>query len=94
MLPPTAPGLVLWADMLGVQAGDRVRFRIVGPDGGTVLDKEERLGRTQARRFLFAGQRRRADVWSPGAYVGHVTLMRALDGQQVERSVTRTVTIR
>lgn len=93
-LPPTVPALVLWVDILGVQSGDRIRFRIVGPDGGAVLDKEERLDRTQARRFLFAGQRRLADVWSSGPYVGHVTLTRALDGRQMEHSVTRTLTIR
>ena len=37
-LPPTAPALVLWVDILGVQSGDQVRFRILGPDGRVILE--------------------------------------------------------
>ena len=92
-LPLTAPALVLWVDVLGMQAGDLVRFRIIGPDGQAILDKEEPVDRTQARRFIFAGQRRRADTWSPGTYSGQITLTRALDGHLVERSISRTLTI-
>ncbi len=90
---PTAPALVLWVDVFGVQAGDGVRFRIVGPDGKPVLDHVTRVDRTQARRFLFAGQRRPADGWPTGSYSGQVTLTRESDGQSIERSVTRGVTI-
>ena len=93
-LPPTVTTLVLWVDVFGVQAGDRVRFRIIGPDGQAILDKEEPVDRTQARRFMFAGQRRRVDAWSSGSYSGQVTLTRALDGQLMERSINRTLTIR
>ena len=92
-LPPTATALVLWVDVFGMQAGDLVRFRIIGPDGKAILDKEEPVDRTQARRFMFAGQRRRADTWSPGTYSGQITLTRALDGHLVERSISRTLTI-
>jgi hypothetical protein len=91
--PPTATALVLWVEMLGVQADDRIRFRITGPDGRAVLDKEERVGRTQARRFMFAGQRREVTAWALGIYSGQVTLTRALDGHLMERSINRTVTI-
>jgi murein DD-endopeptidase MepM/ murein hydrolase activator NlpD len=90
---PTAPALVLWVDLLGVQADDRVRFRVVGPDGGVVLDKEQRVDRTQARRFSYAGQRLRSNAWSSGPYTGQVTLTRTLDGHVTEYSVNRTVTI-
>ena len=93
-LPPTATALVLWVDVFGIQAGDLVRFRIIGPDGQAILDKEEPVDRAQARRFIFAGQRRRAGTWSPGSYSGQVTLTRALVGHLVERSISRTVTIR
>ncbi len=94
MLPPTAPELFLWADILGVQAGDRVRFRIVGPGGEEILDGEKLIGRTQARRLIFAGRGLQREAWPPGAYTGHITLTRALDDQQLERSVSPTVTIR
>ena len=92
-LPPTAPALVLWVDILGVQSDDRLRFRIIGPDGQVVLDKERRVDRTQARRFMFAGQRLRTDAWPSGSYSGQVTLTRTLDDSPMERSITRTVTV-
>jgi len=93
-LSPTVTALVLWVDVFGVQAGDRVRFRIIGPDGQAILDKEEPVDRTQARRFMFAGQRRRVDAWSSGSYSGQVTLTRMHDGHPMEHSINRTLTIR
>jgi hypothetical protein len=92
-LPPTAAALFLWVEMLGVQAGDQVHFRITGPDGQMMLDKEEQLDRTQARRFMFAGQRRQTYAWASGSYSGQVTLTRTLDGQPMEQSVSRTLVI-
>jgi hypothetical protein len=92
-LPLTAPALVLWVDILGIRAGDQIRFRIFGPDGAVVLDKERRVGQTQARRFFHAGQRLRSKAWSSGAYTGQITLTRTLDGHPMEYSVNRTVTI-
>ena len=91
--PPTATALVLWADILGVQTGDRVRFRISGPDGQVIEDKEKSVNRTQARRFVYAGRRLHADAWAPGTYSGRITLTRELDGHPMERSISRTVTI-
>jgi murein DD-endopeptidase MepM/ murein hydrolase activator NlpD len=95
-LSPTSPALILWVDVFGVQSGDRIRFRITGPDGTdgrVILDKEERVDRTQARRFVFAGQRRRTDAWSPGTYAGQVTLSRMVDGYEIERSSNRSITV-
>jgi len=92
-LPSTAAALFLWVDLLGVQAGDRVRFRISGPDGRVILDKEEPVSRTQARRFIFSGKRLQANAWSSGTYSGQITLTRTLDGQPMEHSVGRTVLI-
>ncbi|TAJ34889.1 MAG: M23 family peptidase [Nitrospirae bacterium] len=91
-LPSTAQAVVLWVDILGVQAGDRVRFRIHGPDQALVFEQEQPIERTQARRFAFAGTRRRAEVWPAGVYTGQVTLIR-LQGDEPEHTMTRTVTI-
>jgi hypothetical protein len=90
---PTATALVLWVDILGVQTGDRVRFRISGPDGQVIQDKEKSVNRTQARRFVFAGRGLHADAWALGTYRGQITLTRELDGHSMERSISRTVTI-
>ena len=92
-LSPTATALVLWVEMLGVQAGDQVRFRVTGPDGQLVLDKVDRVTRTQARRFSYAGQRLLSSSWTPGTYSGQVMLSRMLDGQSIERSVSRAVMV-
>jgi len=93
----TTPGQLTFGpkqvDIFGVQADDQVRFRIVGPDGQVILDKEEPVGRTQARRFLFAGRRLHAKAWSSGTYSGRVTLTRAPEGRVMEHSINRTVTI-
>lgn len=92
-LSPTSTALVLWVDLLGVQAGDQVRFRVTGPDGRLVLDKVDRVTRTQARRFSYADQRLRATAWAPGSYSGEVTLSRTVGGQLMERSINRTAMI-
>ena len=93
-LAPTSPALVLWVAVFGVQAGDRLRFRVTGPDGTLLFERVVLLERTQAWRLAFAGTRASPGTWPLGVYTGTVTLTRRLDGQSVERSVTRTVTIR
>jgi hypothetical protein len=50
--------MVLWVDIFGVEAEDRLRFRITAPDGRIILDRQQRIQQTQARRFGFAGVRR------------------------------------
>lgn len=75
-LSPSAPALVLWADIYGVEAGDRVRFAILGPDGGVKFLYEQPLDKTQARRFVFAGSRLTGPAWEVGRYVGRVSLVR------------------
>ncbi len=93
-LPSTVPALVLWVDMLGVQAGDQLRFRIVGPDEKMVLDEEQTIEKTQARRFAFMGKKRAPQPWPAGTCTGLVTLTRAAEGAELTREATRTVTVR
>jgi hypothetical protein len=94
--PPsrTSAALVLWVDILGVEAGDRVRFHLTGPDGVVVLDHMTAIAKTQARHFAYAGARRKADPWPPGTYRGEITLVRDSQGQVLRGSVQRTITIR
>jgi murein DD-endopeptidase MepM/ murein hydrolase activator NlpD len=90
----TSASLVLWVDILGVEAGDRVRFHLTGPDGVVVLDHVTAIAKTQARHFAYAGAHRHADPWKPGTYRGEVTLVRDSQGQALHGSVQRTITIR
>jgi len=94
--PPSAmsAALVLWVDILGVEAGDRVRFHLTGPDGVVVLDHVTSIAKTQARHFAFAGARRNADPWRPGIYRGEISLVRDSQGQVLHGSVQLTMTIR
>jgi murein DD-endopeptidase MepM/ murein hydrolase activator NlpD len=94
--PPntTSAALVLWVDILGVEAGDRVRFHLTGPDGVVVLDHVTAIAKTQARHFAFAGAHRNADTWRPGTYRGEIALVRESQGQALQGSVQRTITIR
>lgn len=89
----TAPALVLWADIFGVEAGDRLLLRIVNGDGKVVVNREEQIEKTQARRFSFAGGRPKPDGWPAGTYQGQVTLTRTVDGKEVKREAARSVTI-
>jgi len=86
--------LVLWVEIFGVQAGDRIRFRMTGPDGALLFEREVPVERTQARRFAFAGTRMPTGTWPLGVYTGTVTLTRGPQGQSLARSITQTVTIR
>lgn len=88
----TSPALVLWADIFGVQPGDAIRLTIVGPGGKMLVDRESRIDRTQARRFVFAG-RRASGQWAAGEYRGEVRLVRAGRRTVVERRIERTMRI-
>ena len=64
-LPATSPALVLWVEGYWVAAGDRVRFRVAGPDGAPVVDRVVALDKGWKRWFQFAGEAAaavRADV--------------------------------
>jgi hypothetical protein len=71
---------VLWVEVFGDQIGYEMRFHIRGPDGQPLLKSSQRVDRTQARRFAFAGARLSILEWASGTYSGRVTLTRTQDG--------------
>ncbi len=75
-LPADAPALVLWVDMFWARKGDRLRFRITAPGGRPFIEKTVVLKKTQARRFIFVGKKRKTRLWPPGVYRGEVRLLR------------------
>jgi hypothetical protein len=87
-LAVTSRVLELWAEGYWVEAGDRVRFTITGPDGVSVLARTVELDRGFARWFQFVGARRPGDAWPVGTYRGAVTLERdGLAPISLERAV-------
>ena len=89
-----APALVVWVDMLGVEVGDRLQFRITQSDGRAVFQGEQKIEKTQARRFVYAGIRRKGNAWTAGTYTGEVTHTRVAEGQSLIKRVMTTVVVR
>ena len=86
-LAVTSRVLELWVEGYWVEAGDRVRFAITGPDG-PVLSHTVELDRSWVSWFQFVGARRPGDAWPAGTYVGEVTLQRdGIAPVSLERSV-------
>ena len=82
-LAVTSRVLELWVEGYWVEAGDRVRFAITGPDGAPVLAHTVEVEQGFARWFQFVGARRPGDAWPAGTYRGEVTLQRdGLDAGQ------------
>ncbi|MFC2970076.1 M23 family metallopeptidase [Acidimangrovimonas pyrenivorans] len=75
-LPADAPALVLWAQVYGGRAGDKLGLRIVAPDGTVLVQQLVTLDRAQARLFRAIGKRSPADGWPPGPYIALVQLQR------------------
>jgi murein DD-endopeptidase MepM/ murein hydrolase activator NlpD len=90
-LPVASPALVLWVEGYWVEPGDRVTFRLRGPDGGTVVDHAMEIDKNQQRWLGFAGAVRPNGGWPAGTYAGEVVLERGMvNGPQrvtLERSV-------
>ncbi len=95
VLPREAPALVLWVDIFGVKAGDKLSLSITGPDGKKILKYSKMIKKTQARRYTYAGVRRKTPSWRAGVYKGEIRLVRE-NGRmgREEYSTTREVTLR
>lgn len=90
-----AAALVLWVDMYWPKVGDEIRFRISAPDGGLLLEKAMSVKRTQARRFIFVGKKRKASLWPQGVYRGEIILRRKGGGSgSLRLSAKRQVELR
>jgi murein DD-endopeptidase MepM/ murein hydrolase activator NlpD len=74
-----APAIVLWADIFNARKGDKLTFKITAPGGREILDNAIRLGRNSARKFRFAGLRRKSGIWQAGIYKGEARLDRQGD---------------
>lgn len=96
-LSKQAPALVAWAEIFWVKAGDKFTIRIKGPDGATVVEHTSRFDKDQARRFAFAGTKRKNIFWELGTYRAEFALERApakdAKGSEVYRAA-REVQIR
>ena len=93
-LSPKALALVLWVDMYWAEAGDKVTFRIFDPEGKVLARRSVPITKTQARRFIFVGKKRKLKMWPAGTYRGEITLVRENKGKTLTLKAERTVDIR
>lgn len=90
-----APALVVWADIFWVRGGDRIRVRLLDPAGAVLTDRTVAIEKTQARRFIYAGIRRKESAWPAGVYKAEIAVLREKDGRLEEESrLTRPVEVR
>jgi hypothetical protein len=54
-----------------------VRFRLLGPDGGAIVDRTVEIDQPRQRWFDFAGSRRPGQRWPAGVYAGEIALERS-----------------
>jgi hypothetical protein len=90
-LPVASPALVLWVEGYWVEPGDRVTFRLRGPDGGTVVDHAIEIEKGQQRWLGFAGAPRPGAGWPGGTYAGEVLLERAMANGPERVTLARSV---
>ena len=86
-LPRSASNLVVWATAFGVAPGDKLSFAIFAPDGRRLHQRETRIERHQAWRFVYSGLRRRGELWAAGRYRALVGLNRS--GRKHEPGIRR-----
>lgn len=92
VLPLDAPALLLWFDAFGLQTGDIVHWRVIGP-AGLVFERAqaEESASSQNQSFRSLGRKRPAVGWAPGTYTGTVAIERPGAPRQ---EMTRTVELR
>lgn len=92
----SAPMIIFWVDVFGVQAGDRERSTLTAPDGTVLADtKFKEIPKFQAQHFLYAGRLRPPGLWPEGPYTGRYVLQRLEKGSWTTVIDTaREVTVR
>lgn len=89
-LPADAEALVFWVDVSGTLAADVERFRLAGPDGTALVEREETLSTNNISWFSFAGLRRPPGGWPDGPMTAHYELAR---NGATALSVTRPISL-
>ncbi len=71
-----APAILFWIEAFGVHGQDRETFRLLGPAGEVLVEREGRIPRHKARWLSFTGRRRPLGGWPVGEYRGEYRLQR------------------
>lgn len=90
-LPAQSPTLTLWVDGYWFQQGDKVAFKLRGPDRSMVIDRQFEIGQNRQRWFSFASAPRPFGGWPEGTYRGEVRVQRA--GSAIQETIASTVEV-
>lgn len=82
--------VVVWVDVSGTLAGDLERYRVEGPGGTLLLEREQSLSANNISWFSFAGLRRPPDGWPAGPLVARYALIR---GGETVIDISRSATL-
>lgn len=91
---PEAPVLVFWTEIFGVEKGDTLSMRLVGPDGVTLTKIAKPIPKREARWFQYIGKKRHEAPWPAGIYRGEVKVTGERNGKMLETSVIRMLEVR
>lgn len=80
-LSPKASTIILWADILGLEAGDTITIRILDPQRRLLVEHKNVIDKRKAAWFGYAGKRR-STTWLAGNYHGEISLYRPKTGLQ------------
>ena len=87
----TSKTVLFWTEVIGLQPGDQAIIKIVSPEGIILVIHDDKFEKSRARQFTYIGKKRGDDLWMPGSYTGHYTLIR---NKQEALTVSKTVTIK
>lgn len=75
-IAPTAPQIMMWAEVMGANAGDTWRIEITAPNGQRFVDTSGEISGDKALVILGSGKRLNQGKWPEGTYTGELSLMR------------------
>lgn len=87
-IPSDAQVLVFWSETFGVETGDVVRVRLLGPKGGVLFDQKQSVDGVHARYFRYTAWRRQGPAWPAGTLHGEITLTRNDNGTMESTEAT------
>ncbi len=82
-LAKTAPALIFWLSVFGVQAGDTQVVDLFAPDGATLLHKAIPIDHNMAQYRSFVGLKRHGEAWATGEYRVSYQLLRQQHAEPV-----------
>ena len=86
--------IYVWADFIGIEAGDTLTFRLEGPDSKLLGERSQVLPSTKQRLFRTAAYNLSGGRWAPGIYKAEITLTPRGGGAGWHNQARREVTVR